>query len=145
MFALEFINEPLIDYGEPAIRGRITLGDFWEEFTAPLVYWSQDDYRRQWSEAADSNVRGCERTCFVQAMRKSPGDGPIFLWTAYRSGDIVYVQQKLLVEQTLKAEFDPVDPYAQVDERMIISEVGWPISEWVISIADIALFLQRAG
>ena len=145
MFGLEFISEPGSGFGEPAIRGRITLGEFSEEFIAPLVFWSPDDYRRQWAEAAERIVGGYDRTCFVQAMRESPRHGPMLLWAAYKSGDLVHVQQKLLLEQTLNAEFDPANLYEQVNERETVDEECRAISEWVISVTEIALFLRRAG
>ena len=78
MFAIECIGNPQIEDGELAARGRITLGGFAEEFIAPLVLWTADDYRRQWREAAERILDGSEPTCFVTAMRESPLDGAIF-------------------------------------------------------------------
>jgi hypothetical protein len=40
MFAIEFVGKPQIEFNEPAIRGRITLGAFSEEFVAPLIFWT---------------------------------------------------------------------------------------------------------
>ena len=142
MFDITFIGSPRIEFGELAARGRITLGEFSEEFVAPLVFWMVDDYRRQWHEAAERILNGCERSCFVAVMRESPLDGAIFLWPAYRDGEVVYIQHKLVLPELVKSRFDTSNPYAQVDEWRTTSEEGEPISEWRVSVGDMARFLH---
>ena len=142
MFEIQFVTNPQIEFGELSARGRITLGEFSEEFVAPLVFWTVDDYRRQWHEAAERILNGCEQSCFVAAMRESPLDGAIFLWLAYKHGEAVYIQHKLLLPELVKGGFDTSNPYAQIDERRIVSEEGEPISEWQVSVGDIARFLH---
>jgi hypothetical protein len=126
-------------------EGAITLGDCSEEFVAPLVFWAAGDYRSQWVEAAWRIVNGQPRSCFVAAMRESPLGGLVFLWPAYKDGEVVYVRHKLLLPETVKGGFDPSNPYAQVDERRTLSEDGEPISEWQVSVEDVASFLRRTG
>jgi hypothetical protein len=145
MFAIEFISDSRVEFGEPARRGRITLGDFSEVFVAPLVFWAAADYLNQWVEAAKHIVNGQPRSCFVAAMRESPHDGPVFLWPAYKDGEVVFVQHRLLLPETVKGVFNPLNLYAQVDERRTLSEDGEPISEWQVSVEDLASFLRRAG
>jgi hypothetical protein len=142
VFALDFIRKPKIEYGELVCAGRITLGDFSEEFISPLVFWKEDEYRKQWHQAAERIMGGYMQSCFITAMRKSPFDGAIFMWPAYNAGKTVYVQQKLVVPDTLKGTFNSLDPYAQITERQTLSEDGLSISEWNISIEDIARFLK---
>jgi len=142
MFAIEFIRNPQIEFGELAARGRITLGEFSEEFVAPLVFWKADDYRRQWREAAERILDSGKRSCFVAAMRESPLDGAIFIWPAYRDGEAVYIQHKLLLPEMVKGSIDSSNPYAQVAERRTVSEEGELISEWRVSAGDIARFLH---
>jgi hypothetical protein len=142
MFAIEFIDKPQLIYGEPARLGRITLNEFSEKFIAPLVFWNEDDYQRQWIEAAKRIVNGRSLSCFVAAMRESPDDGAIFLWPAYRRGDVVYIQHKLLLPELVKGSFDTTNLYAQVDERRTLSEEGEPISEWQVSVSNIESFLH---
>lgn len=142
MFAIELIGNPQIECGELAARGRITLGEFSEEFVAPLVFWTEKDYRRQWHEAAARILNGCARSCFVAAMRESPLDGVIFLWPAYKDGEAVYIQNELLLPELVRGSFDPLNPYAQVDERRTMTDEGEQISEWQVSVGDIARFLH---
>ncbi|MDQ3748253.1 MAG: hypothetical protein M3367_04430 [Acidobacteriota bacterium] len=99
MFAIEFVGKPQIEFNEPAIRGRITLGDFSEEFVAPLVFWTLDDYRKQWRDAAERIVNGEARSCFAASMRESLDDGAIFLWTAYKLADTVYFQAQVFATE----------------------------------------------
>jgi hypothetical protein len=145
MFAIEFIKNPQIEFSELAARGRITLGEFSEEFVAPLVYWAEVDYRGQWREAAERILNGSERSCFVAAMRESPLDGAIFLWPAYRDGEAIYFQHKLLLPELVKGNFNTSNPYAQVDGRRTSSEEGEPFSEWQVSVGDIARFLHAGS
>jgi hypothetical protein len=142
MFNIEFIREPQIEFGEWAARGRIALGDFSEEFVSPIVFWTVDNYRRQWCEAAERLLNGYEMSCFVAAMRESPLDGALFLWPAYREGEAVHLQHKLLLPELVKVSFDVMNPYAQVSERRTLSDDGEPISEWQVSIGDISRFLH---
>ena len=145
MFAIEFIGNPRVEFGEPARRGRITLGDFSEEFVAPLVFWSAEDYRKQWVEAAERIMNGQPCSCFVAAMRESLRGGPVFLWPAYKDGEVVFVQHRFLSPETVTGGFEPSNPYAQVGERRTLSEDGEPISEWQVSVEDMAGYLRRAG
>ena len=144
MFAIEVISSPHVEFGEPVVRGRITLGEFEEEFVAPLVFWSAEDYRRQWREAAELILRGTGKTCFVVAMRASPADGAIFFWSAYKFGSAVYFQHQLLLPETVSGNFDPSNPFAQIGERQVRSETGERISEWQVSWEDILRFLPAS-
>ena len=118
------------------------MGEFSEEFIIPLVFWTVDDYRRQWREAAGRVLNGYERSCFVAAMRESPLDGAIFLWPAYSDGEAAYIQHRLLLPEFVKGSFDALNPYAQIGERRTMSEKGEPISECRVSVGDIARFLH---
>ncbi|KJH72403.1 hypothetical protein [Aliterella atlantica] len=142
MFAIEFVGQPCIEFNQPAIRGRITLGDFSEEFVAPLVFWTVDDYQKQWREAAERIVAGEARSCFAASIRESPDDGAIFIWTAYKLADTVHFQHKLLLPETVKGTFEPLNIYAQVDERQTKTEDGFQISEWQVTVKDVAYWLR---
>jgi len=143
MFLIEFITGQQVEFDELAQRGRITLGDFSEVFISPLTFWATEAYHHQWIEAAKRLVAGYGRACFVTAMRESLIDGPVFLWSAYRSGDTVYLQHRLLLGEMVKGTFDPLNLCEQVGERTTIAEDGEQISEWQVSISDIEYFLRQ--
>ena len=141
MFDIEFIaDEPEhVDEGEHAwvaLRGRTTLGDYQEEFLAPLGTWSRAEYQRQWIEAARRLLVGADRTGFFTSAWQ-------FWWVMWRDGQAVYVHEQLMVEDTLIAPFDPADPYRQIGERYTISEDGDAVSEWRLEFADIEAFVAR--
>jgi len=144
MFVIEFVGKPQIEFNEPAVRGRITLGDFSEEFITSLVFWTVDDYQKQWREATERLLDGHDRSCFVASMRESLSDGAVFLWTAYKLAGNVFFQHKLLLLETVKGNFEPSNPYAQVDKRQTKTEEGQQISEWRVLVSDVARY-QRAG
>ena len=144
MFSLEFITGPLTENGELSQRGQITLGDFSEHFISPLVFWTPADYERQWIEGAQRIVDGAERSCFVTAMRESPFSGVVFLWPAYRVGQDVYLQHRLILPEHVNGSFDPSDPYAQVDPRQTLSADRERLSEWQIDLSDVARFVNAA-
>lgn len=72
MFDIKFIQKPKIEYGELVCRGRITLGDFTEEFNSPIVFWTEDEYRKQWHQAAQRIIDDYRQSCFVTAIRNRP-------------------------------------------------------------------------
>jgi CdiI N-terminal domain len=144
MFSLKFIAGPLAENGELSQRGRITLGDFSERFISPLVFWTPADYERQWIEGAQRIVDGAESSCFVTAMRESPFSGVVFLWPAYRVGQNIYLQHRLILPEHVNASFDPSDPYAQIGRRETLSADGEQLSEWQIDLSDVARFVNAA-
>jgi len=144
MFSLEFISGPLTENGELSRSGCITLGDFSEQFLSPLVFWTVADYERQWIEGAQRIIEGAERSCFVTAMRESPLSGVVFLWPAYRVGQDVYLQHRLILPEHVNGSFDPSDPYAQIDRRETLSADGEHLSEWQIDLNDVARFVNAA-
>lgn len=141
MFRIEFIAELQSEEEELSRRGRITLDEFSEQFITPLIFWSADEYRRQWREAAERVVHGAGHSCFVTAMYKSPAEGVIFFWSAYREGEAVFFQQRLLCAEHVKGSFDPSNPYAQVGERETMSGEGNVVSEWQVPVKEVAKFL----
>ena len=66
MFDIEFIcdEEEVSDEGWHALRGRITIGKFSEEFLATIQPWTRSQYECQWIEAAQRLLDGSDRTAF---------------------------------------------------------------------------------
>jgi hypothetical protein len=139
MFEIAFLDaEPeLQEDGWLALRGRIVLGDFEEEFLASLDPWSRPQYERHWIEAAQRIVSGrFDRTAFVSSAFQ-------FIWTMWLADDQVLVQEKLLMTDTLIAPFDPSDPYRQVGPHESESDEGTHYSEWKITVEDLRAFIER--
>ena len=77
-------------------------------------------------------------------MRESPFSGAVFLWPAYRVGQNVYLQHRLILPEHVNGSFDPSDPYAQIDHRETLSVDGEQLSEWHIDLSDVARFVNAA-
>jgi hypothetical protein len=144
MFSIELVGPVVAAYGELANAGRITLGDWVEDFTCPLSHWSRADYQAQWIAGARRLVAGDASSCFVTAMRRSPDEGSILLWPAYRDENSVHFQQKLVLPETVLGKFDPLNPYAQVGVRHRFCDDATPISEWDVPLREVADFLHGA-
>jgi hypothetical protein len=113
-----------------ALRGRLVLGAYEEEFLAALEPWGRAEYERHWIEAARRIIDGQhDHTGFFTSAFQ-------FFWVMWREGEDLLVHEKLLVEQTLLAPFDPQDPYRQVvrTNRPAQMAAAFPSgeSEWLI-------------
>lgn len=121
----EFLGE-----GARGLRGRITLGDYAEEFVALLGAWMRADYERHWMQAARRMADGADRTAFFVSAFEDR-------WTMWRDGDRVYAQEHFLDVDGFPESFDPADLFAHIRDR----ETG--PSEWTLDFADIAAFADR--
>jgi len=120
-----------------ALRGCSVLGEFQEEFLAALGPWTREQYQRHWIQAARRLVEGpYDRTGFFTSAFQ-------FWWTMWREGEDVFVQQQLLISETLREPFNPDDPYRQLRDRHSTSDDGLPLSEWRLTMNDIRDFLAR--
>jgi len=128
----EFLGE-----GAWGLRGRITLGDYAEEFVALLRTWSREDYERQWMEAARRLLEGADRTAFFTSAYE-------FRWTLWRVGERVYAQEHFLAVEGFPEPFDPDDLYTHIQDRRTRTDDGTAISEWTLDLAGIAAFVARA-
>jgi hypothetical protein len=52
-------------------------------------------------------------------------------------GDVVFVQNQLLLYEQLDKPFDIDAPWASIKERRTLSDEGLPLSEWTTSVAEI--------
>jgi hypothetical protein len=140
VFDITFLNGPpeRQEEGWDALRGRIVLGEFEEEFLAALGPWGRSAYERHWIEAASRVVDlGHDRTGFFTSAFQ-------FFWIMWRRGDDLLVHEKLLIQQTLLEPFDPADPYRQIGEYARVNDDGVPVSEWRVSMDDLRAFLVRS-
>ena len=144
MFNLELLGAPE-GAGEGLFNwGRITLGDFQEDFQAPLYDWAPGDYEAQWMESAERLVAGAAVVVFLTHMVHPTAPYHIG-WPAWREGDGVWVQERLFVANDLAAPFDPSAPEAHVGDRAERSIEGLAISQWQVSMTDVAEYLTRKG
>ena len=123
--------------------GRITIGDFSEQFEVDLSYWQPDQYRQQWAEAARLIVAGDGPAAFITSMRRPETANFITWWPTWREGDRVLIQNQILILDQLEEPFDETDPYRSLGPMEHTSEEGDPISSWETSVGEVEAFRER--
>ena len=138
MFDLELLGRPEGEGERLFIWGRIRLGDF----QVPLYDWAPGDYAAEWIEAAERLVGGDPAVVFLTHMVHPTA--PYHMgWPAWREGDRVLVQERLFVAEQLGGAFDLEHPEVHLGPRREISDEGLRISQWTVSLADVAAFVER--
>lgn len=118
-------------------RGRITIGNFKEEFNIPVDWWSLERYERQWKEAIE-RIKTKKQSCLVASYDKFKGQPSIILWVLYKRDNKIFIQNHYLLGKTYKKrvgkkQFTIQTCYRYVPPRKIKSALdGYKISEWVI-------------
>jgi hypothetical protein len=128
--------EEFLGDGATGLRGRITLGDYDEEFVALLGEWGRADYERHWMDSARRLVDGADRTAFFVSAFEGR-------WTMWRVDDTVVAQEHFLHAEGFPEPFDPADLYAHIQDRRALTDEGLGISEWTLHLEDFAAFLTR--
>jgi hypothetical protein len=145
VFDIAFLpGEPPYDSpnGWTGLWGETALGEFREGFCAPVGAWGRADYERQWVDGARRLIGGARESAFVVEAGR-------LWWTAWRDGEDVVVQQRLLVDEAMAPAWTARAgelPYELVGPRETHAEDGQPFSEWRVRLADMEAFVaRRAG
>ena len=139
MFNLALFPLPESHDDASFFRGTITLGDFSEEFLAAAWMWDAERYKRQWRAAAHELVAERDRSAFVTSFIHPDAHHNV-IWPAWRVGRLVYIQNHLLLRHTQPGVLDVDHIYRSVGARRTTSEDDEPISEWVVTLDDVAAF-----
>jgi len=136
-FAIELFDEL-----EPkrTASGRIIIGSFQERFSAPLDFWSVNDYRRHWRDSIDFLISTGKDACLITAMHDPNTANFIQWWLLYPQGTSVFIQNHLLFLSTLSSPFNVLEPHLQVPTRQVINDERVPISEWESTLNDFVSF-----
>lgn len=144
VFEIEFttnVPEPQEEDWD-GLWGRITLGDYQEDFLSPLSLWPRERYERQWREAAERLVAGSSPTAFFTSAFQ-------FSWGMWRDGDEVRVRQQFLHSELVDSLGSAPDldraPYELLGDYHRTAEDGEAISEWRLDMADVEAFRARHG
>ena len=147
-FSIEF-EETKIGTPDSALvsNARITIGDFTERFEASLEFWSKNDYRCHWRTSIRRLTELSElhnKSCLITSLTDPKSANFLFWWPIYRIGDCAYFQNQVLFLDQIVGRFDPNNPYGFVSDRMTVSQVGSPISEWSVPVSSLSRFLGGA-
>jgi hypothetical protein len=142
MFDLELLGRPEGEGERLFIWGRIRLGHFQDEFQVPLFDWAPGDYVAQWLDAGERLVAGAPAVVFLTHM-VHPTAAYHMGWPAWREDDRVLVQERLFLAEQLDGPFDLEHPEVHLGPRLEVSDEGLRISQWTVSVHDIAAFVER--
>ena len=148
-FAIKFTDDPLEYLGDdatvPSAVGRIVLGDWQEEFVSSLYEWDQDAYRTQWLSALQALLSGERAAALITEYLSPDVSSHLVWWKLYRgSADTVYVQNQLLFYDGAGRGFSVTDAASYLGQRRTHGEDGDAISEWQVSLQEIASFLENS-
>jgi len=149
MFSIEFTDEPLEypfdDASIPAAPGRLVLGKSTEEFLANLSLWSRTDYESHWTRELKRLFQGNLKATLVVSYDDPKAASNMEIWRAYRDGEWIHFQNRLLSYRSLPREFEISEIGRYMEERVTINAEGDKISEWNVAIRDVEMFLSRSG
>lgn len=123
--------------------GEIVLDDERERFVSLIGFWSPRDYELQWRIGIRRLVREGQNSCLITSLHDPTEVDVINWWLLYPDGDVVHIQEALLLLAEHKINFSTSDPYASIPPRMTVDEDGNQISEWTLRMSDFELFLTR--
>jgi hypothetical protein len=143
MFFIGFTSATRIDEeGWHHAMGAIELGDESDTFAADLHYWSMVEYEAQWREGVARLAAGQASSALVTSYR-GPRANLHSMWPMWRIGQTVYIQERLVLDDTITGDAVAEQFYARVGDRHTESEDG-VISEWPVPFADVLAFLVNA-
>ncbi len=149
-FNIEVISkQPEIVDGFLSYWGRITIGEFFERFVMTIENWKLQDYLEQWKEGLD-RLKKQNFSCLVVNVQNLDTYPSIETWNLYKDKDIIYLQNSLLIDETVEhkplklTDFDRYNCYQFIDyPRETITEDGQNISEWAIEAEDFFSSLDK--
>lgn len=139
-FSIEFTGHSDADEGEVA-SGVLTIGNHKEAFQSPLSYWNVEKYLSQWKEGLMRLINGNAKSAIVTSMLDPKTANFIFWWVLYIDGDNIHIQNHILFMSDIDKGFDEKKIYNHIPDRETSTDEGEAISEWHITVADIAEFL----
>lgn len=120
--------------------GRITLGEFVEEFEMILSFWNRERYEKQWRDGLQKILEGALRSCFITSVWNENGVFGCEWWRMYRIGEQVAIQNQLIRPHIFNQSFEnfnPDNPYPSIQDHHSFDEDGQQISEWLVRFDQI--------
>lgn len=130
--------------GGVGVSGRIVLGASAEAFEADIGWWNTTGYRQQWLAALTRVSREGLASCLITSVSSPESARGVARWLMYPDGESVVFQEQILLTGWLHAVgFDPSRPFESIPPRTLESDGDYPISEWVLSLADVVDFMRE--
>lgn len=146
-FSIRFLPRATEEFweGQRIKAGRITLGDFSEQFMSFLDYWSPLEYEAQWRCAVQRIVSGACIEALITDMHDLTTAHHLVSWPMYREGSQVFIQNRLLLLKDLGRPLKLDHLFAKLGDRRTLSGDGAKLSEWSVAIRDLEIFLSQPG
>lgn len=139
-FSIKFIG---YDRDDPTLAsGELRFGSDVEYFRSPLGFWGHYDYERNWKLALERLLEGATFSCLATCVSEPGTSNFVEVWTLYREGDDVHIQDALIFLDEGPGGFDPNSPWDFVDPVRSIADEDGQIAEWHVSLEDIWEFLE---
>ena len=143
MFDIYLTDEAVPESDGNAVYGHIRIEDYAETFIASLACWTPAQYEKHWREACQRLIDGRQDSAVICSYVESSLSEFLVWWPLYRDGQVVHVQNELLIYSQLSKPFSIEDPWSSIRERRIATDDGSAISEWDTSIQSIHELLER--
>ena len=143
MFDIYLTDEVVAESDGQAVYGKILIEDYTETFFASLVCWTPAQYEQHWREACQRLIDGRQDSALICSYVESSLSEFLVWWPLYRDGQVVHVQNELLIYSQLSKPFSIEDPWSSIRERRIATDDGSAISEWDTTIQSIHELLER--
>jgi hypothetical protein len=140
VFKIYLTNETVPESDGWASYGKIEIDGFAETFVASLVSWSRDEYESQWHRACRRLLEGANESVLIASYVDPSITEFCMWWPLYREGEIVLVQNQLLLYSQLSLPFNASEPWASPGKRELVTDDGEEISEWDTTLDQIKQF-----
>jgi hypothetical protein len=140
VFNIYLTNETVPESDGWAVYGKIEINGFAETFVASLVSWTRDDYESQWRRACRRLLEGANESVLIASYVDPSVSEFCTWWPLYREGEIVHVQNQLLLYSNLSFPFNVSEPWHSLGKRESVTDDGEEISEWDTTLDQIQQF-----
>ena len=121
------------------VLASISLGEYVEELHIPIDYWDIEEYKKSWATSIADGIEKKKHSVFITSMHEPESLNFISAWIIYYDGEISYVQNKIIFVDDFP-EFDTSKINEYVNEREVLNEDGFKISEWIVKTKDVIDF-----
>jgi hypothetical protein len=141
-FDLKFTG---LAYEKQEHEAEIIIGSFSEKLLIPTTYWDVLDYQKQWRSAANTILTSepNSASALITSMYEPKNANFITLWSIYREGGTVFIQNKLLFMKDIKGSFKLEKMHEYIGSRVNVNQDGEKISEWSCTIDELKEFRDR--